>query len=614
MRERIQFLFIYFGFWVVYFLCARLIFLGYHIDQAKLLTLEMLAGTFWNGIRMDMSMAGYLSILPFLWISFSNFIKKSIFESSLFGYTLIMVFVLTLIIVIDLEVYNVWDYRLDATPLNYLKTPREAWASVSASPILRLILSYILLLIVASYFVYRIIANKMNSWNFTKKWRFIPWALLLTAALIIPIRGGFGIAPMNQSTVYFSNNNFANISAVNACWNFFSSLVNNTYDKVNPYTYLPKDQIEQNLKKLYTPEGSPIDILKSDLQEKPNVLIVVWESFTEKVIDKRFQGKEVTPNFNRLKNEGLYFSNAYASGDRTDKGLVAILSGYPAQPTQSIIKEPAKTQKLPILTKNFLREGYSTEFYYGGETEFANIKSYLFAADYEQIVDLDNFPEELYQTKWGVHDEVIFDKFLADHQYSRKDPFFSTLLTISSHEPFDVPLDSAVFTGDDEENLFLNSLYYSDREFGRFIDSARTQPWWNNTIVIVVGDHGHRLPETGMKSDNFRIPILWTGGAVNGGQTFKDVVSQTDIAPSLLNALGLVHNDYQWGKDLFRTQPGNWAFFSFNDGFGFVRKDRQILFDNIGKKEIFISDNISDEDRKLSKSLQQKYFQDYLDK
>ncbi len=611
MKERIQFLFIYFGFWVVYFLCARLIFLGYHIDQTKLLTLETLAGVFWNGIRMDLSMAGYLSILPFLWVGFSNFIKKSVFEGSLFSYTLILVFILTLIVVVDLEVYNVWDYRLDATPLNYLSSPREAIASVRSSPFIRLILSYILLLIVASYFVYRIIAKKINNWKHIKKMPFIPVVILFTAALIIPIRGGFGIAPMNQSTVYFSDSNFANISAVNASWNFFSSLVNKTYDKVNPYTYLPKDEIASSMAQLYKEEGTPIKIMNAD---KPNVLIVIWESFTEKVVDKKINGQEVTPYFNRLKKEGVYFSNAYASGDRTDKGLIAVLSGYPAQPTQSIIKEPSKTQKLPILTKDFQALDYRTEFYYGGETEFANIKSYLFTADYEQITDLNTLSDDLFLTKWGVHDEIVFDRFLKDHQVIRNKPFFSTLLTISSHEPFDVPLDSTVFAGSDEESLYMNSLYYTDREFGKFIDSARTQPWWNNTVVIVVGDHGHRLPETGNKADNFRIPMLWTGGAVKSRNTIEDIVSQLDIAKSLSEIMGIPSKQYEWGRNLFRTKRNNWAFFSFNDGFGYINGEKEFLFDNVGKKEISSKGDITESDILNSKAIQQKYFQDYLDK
>jgi phosphoglycerol transferase MdoB-like AlkP superfamily enzyme len=613
MRERIQFLFIYFGFWVIYFLSARVIFLTYHLDHTKLLTLETLAGIFWNGIRMDMSMAGYLSLLPFLWISFSNFIKKSVFEATLFSYTLILVFIVTLIVVVDLEVYNVWDYRLDATPLRYLNTPREAWASVKSSPVLRLSMSYIILMLIASYFVYRIIANKINSWNFTKKWRFIPWALLLTVSLIIPIRGGTGIAPMNQSTVYFSDNNFANIAAVNACWNFFSSLVNKTYNKVNPYDYLPKEEIERATSELFKEAGKPLTLLKNP-ERKPNVLIIIWESFTEKVVNRLQDGKEITPNFNRLKEEGIYFSNTYASGDRTDKGLVAVLSGYPAQPTQSIITEPKKTQKLPVLTKDFQANGYRSEFYYGGETEFANIKSYLFTADFEKIVDLKDFPSELFVTKWGVHDENIFTRFLEDHISKRKDPFFSTLLTISSHEPFDVPLDTLIFNGETEEIKYLNSLYYTDRELGRFIDEAKKQSWWDNTLVIIVGDHGHRLPETGNKSDNFRIPLLWTGGAVAKSYTVKNIVSQTSIAKSLLESLSFDARNYTWSRNIFRIKEKEWAYFSFNDGFGYLEPNKILLFDNIGKRKIDVKGDLTEKELRFGKALQQKTFQDYLDK
>jgi phosphoglycerol transferase MdoB-like AlkP superfamily enzyme len=614
MKERIQFLFIYFGFWVAYFIAARLIFLGYHIQDTKLLTLETVAGVFWYGIRMDMSMAGYLSIIPFLWIILFRFIKKSIFERVLYGYTIIFVFIITLIIVIDLEVYNVWKYRLDATPLQYLASPNEAWASVKSSPVLRLILSYILLIIVASFFVYRVIGHKINTWKSIKKMPYMAIALFLTAALIIPIRGGFGIAPMNQSSVYFSENNFANISAVNAAWNFFSSLVNNNYDKVNPYSYLPNVEIEAAMNQLYPKNVKSNNIINEKIK-KPNVLFIIWESFTEKVVDQKKNGVEITPNFNRLKKEGVYFSNTYASGDRTDKGLIAVLSAYPAQPTKSIIKEPKKTARLPILTKNFQQQGYRTSFYYGGEIEFANIKSYLYTADFERIVELNDFPVEMYVTKWGVHDEEIFNKYLSEHAYKRKDPFFETILTLSSHEPFDVPMDSAKINGDSEEELFLNSLYYTDQELGRFIDSAKNQDWWDETIVVIIGDHGHRLPETGNRTDDFKIPMLWTGGAVKSNKIVPQITSQIDLAPMLLDNLKWPSEEYEWGKNVLNTNSNtHWAYFSFNDGFGLVEKDKEFLFDNIGKKIISNKGEIKAEDLRKGKAMQQKTFQDYIDK
>ncbi len=613
MKERIQFLFIYFGFWVAFFLTARLLFLGYHIADTKLLTLETLVGVFWNGIRMDMSMAGYLSLIPFLWVTFFRWIKKSIFERVLYGFTLTLVFILTFLSVIDMEVYNVWNYRLDATPLEYLNSPKEAFASVKSSPVIRLLITSILLIILASFAVYRVIGKKINSWKSIKKLPYMPIALFLTAALIIPIRGGFGVSTMNQSTVYFSENNFANIAAVNASWNFLSSLVNDNNIKDNPYTYLPNEEIEKSIEALYPKTGKPEIVIKTG-PKKTNVLLIMWESMTEKVVDLTYQNREVTPNFNKLKKEGVYFSNIYASGDRTDKGIVSVLSGYPAQPTKSIIKEPKKTQNLEILTKDFQKQGYRTSFYYGGETEFANIKSYLYSADFERIVDLNDFPEELHVTKWGVHDEEIFSKFLEEHSYAKKDPFFETILTLSSHEPFDVPLDSAVILGDTEEEMFLNSLYYTDLEFGKFIDSAKAQDWWENTVVVIIGDHGHRLPETGNRSDNFRTPMLWTGGAITSPQIIDEIGSQIDMPKTLLNNLGIDSDKYIWSKDLLTKDKGEWAYFSFKDGFGLIQEGKEFLFDNIGKKIISEMGEIEPSDIRNGKALQQRTFQDYIDK
>ena len=613
MKERLQFLLIYFCFWVIFFLSARVIFLGYHIEDTKLLTLETVWGIFWHGIRMDFSMSGYLSIIPFLLVTMSNFIKKSRLENWVFSYTFIAVFVITLIVVIDLQVFNTWGYRLDATPLYYLKSPKEAWASVSSSPILQLLISFILLLIIASYIVYRIITRSIDNWNHIENLPFIPVSVLMLLALIVPIRGSIGISPMNQSTVYFSSNNFANISAVNATWNFFSSIVNGTYDKVNPYTYLPKESLTNAIKELYSTSNTTEIVLKKDLK-KSNVLFIIWESFTKKVIEKNINGEAVTPNFNALRKEGIYFSNIYASGDRTDKGVPAVLSGYPAQPTTSIITEPNKSAKLPVLSKDFGENGYSTDFYYGGEIDFANMKSYLYAADFQKIVSKQDFDKKDWNSKWGTHDGVVYQKFLAEHTKINQ-PFFSTLLTLSSHEPFEVPMTTK-FKGNDDEAKFMNAMHYADQSLGDFIAEAKKQDWWQNTLVIIIADHGHRIPASANKVDDFKIPMLWLGGALAKTNIENTkIASQIDIAATLMNQLGMNAYAYNWSKNIFDVKTKPWAFFAFNNGYGFVEENnKSIIFDNVGQKTIQKSGNITPKDENFGKALMQRMFQDYLDK
>lgn len=608
MKERIQFLLIYFSFWVVFFLSARIIFLGYHIQDTKLLTLEMIWGVFWNGIRMDLSMSAYLSLLPFLLITFSNWLKKSLFEGLLFGYTLVLVFILTFLTVVDLEVYNVWKYRIDATPLNYLSTPKEAWASVKSSPLFQLTLSFIILVICGSFVVYRVIGKKISNWNHIKGLQFVLIALFMTACLIIPMRGGLGKEAMNQSSVYFSENNFANIAAINATWNFLGSVINKTQNKTNPYTYLPNEKINSSLSYLMENSGKTTPVLKT---KQPNVLLIVWESLSAKTVDYKYENKPILPYFDSLKNQGIYFNNFYASGDHTGKGLVAIFSGFPSQPSQSIIIEPQKSVKLPVLSKSFQRANYQTEFYYGGDTEFTDIKSYLFNADLQNIYDVHAFPEDSAKSKWGVHDHLVFQKFLQDHTFSRSKPFFSTILTLSSHQPYEVPLQH-IFQNESEEALYFNSLRYTDNALKAFLEEAKKTTWWNNTLVIIVGDHGHNFPKLGNRAADFKIPMLWTGGAVAQPSAVNSVFSQTDLPKTLLNQLNISSEGYKWSKDIFDPKSKSWAYFAFNNGFGFINPRSQLLYDNVGKIIIESKGVVSKDLLERAKSLQQSTFDDYL--
>src|SRR5690606_20642672 len=201
---------------------------------------------------------------------------------------------------------------------------------------------------------------------------------------------------------------------------------------------------------------------------------------------------DVTPRFDTYVEEGLLFSNFYAAADRSDKGLVNILSGYPSQPTQSIMKLPVKASKLPVLSKSFEEAGYATSFYYGGELEFANIKAYLMNGGFSKVVGKESFKPEDWNSKWGAHDHVVLDKLLQDLNSSEK-PFFSTIFTLSSHEPFEVPIEPHI-EGDDEESKFLNSLYYTDQSIGNFIEAAKKEPWYDETLIIILADHGHRMP------------------------------------------------------------------------------------------------------------------------
>lgn len=595
--------------WVIAFQIARFLFFVYQYFTTGQHTLSIFVSSAWHGLKMDISFSAYLLLLPTL-IMVGTANRWKWYQVFLNYYTFVVSLLVALIITVDLEIFRVWGFRLDSTPLHYLGHPKEAMASMAAAPLVLLILIFIAfggLLYWAHYrFGITPLAKLSKSQQFLTPGLFI----FLSAALIIPIRGGFQLAPMNESSVYYSPDNFANQLAVNPSWNFFSSLFNKPEFETNPFEVMRNDEAKSLVSSLSTQKSESIQVVQVD--SATNVIIIIWESFTAKVVAPLGGLPNITPQFESLAKEGILFSAMYASGDRSDKGLISILSGYPAQPTTSIIKLPTKTASLPSLPNVFRSKGYSTSFYYGGETEFANIKSYLLQERFEQIIDKNSFDEKEMNSKWGAHDHVVLNRLMKVLD-EKKAPFFSTLFTLSSHEPFEVPVKT-VIEGKDNEHLFLNSLHYTDASIGAFIREAKTKPWWDNTLVIIIADHGHPMPKTvSDKPSQFHIPMLWLGGALkNKGMVIDSISSQVDLASTLLGQFGLNTEPFVWSSNLFQTGRTPFAFYSFNNGFGLMKTNGNFTFDNVGQIEIEKKGIVTENDKRIGRAYQQILFDDFL--
>ncbi|MCW3074929.1 MAG: hypothetical protein JWP69_1998 [Flaviaesturariibacter sp.] len=611
MLGRLKFLFLYLVSLVLFFEAARLLFLGYHFSKTRGLSFSTTVYSLLYGARMDLSMAGYLMVPLCLFVLTSVFVpffrRAGIYQA----YSGILLFLLLIITIADLESYKVWGFRLDASVLKYLDSPKEAWASVSHLPVFWILALFVFIYCVLCLLLFRWLKNLSQYLQGDEKkvWSGL-LVLAFSACLAIPIRGGFGLTPMNQSSVYFSSNLFANQAAINAHWNLLYGVMDKTSTTKNPYLYLSTESAKRAVDSLYISGGTAKQVLNTP---SPNIIFIIWESFTAKATKLSIDGKEVTPHFNQLKKAGIYFSNVYASGDRTDRGLSAILSGYPALPQTSIVRFPGKSVKVMSLSQSFKAKGYQTSFYYGGETEFANIKSYLLQSGFDPIVDIHSFAKKDQNSKWGAHDGVVGNRVLADLAQTST-PFFATWLTLTSHEPFETPVP-VVFDGKDDTNKFLNSLHYTDNVIGEFIDNCQKQPWWRNTLMVIVGDHGHRLPATENEFERFITPMLWLGGAVKEkGWVMDKIISQLDIATSLGSQTGVDVKSFPFSKNIFSTDTKPWAFFSFNNGFGYLQPSSGFIFDNVGKtivaKRGILSSNIIN----AGKALQQQTFQDFLDK
>jgi phosphoglycerol transferase MdoB-like AlkP superfamily enzyme len=211
----------------------------------------------------------------------------------------------------------------------------------------------------------------------------------------------------------------------------------------NPFKFLSETEAEIHWSALMQTKADSVARRFSSIPH-PNILLITWESLTSKALNRKFEEVSVLPCLERRLKEGIFFDNAFASGDRTDKGIVSILSGYPAQPITSIVKMPEKTRTLPHLPSLLKKEGYQTSFYYGGETEFANMKSYLLGAGFDKITDVKNFEAKERNSKWGAHDHVVMNKIKKDIQSTGR-PFFIHWLTLSSHEPFETGAEASLY-------------------------------------------------------------------------------------------------------------------------------------------------------------------------
>lgn len=604
MRERLRIFYQLALYWLSFMVVARIIFLVYNWDLTAALTWRERSLVLLHGLRMDASITGYFVMVSGLLLTISAIIKGPWISLVLKWLTITLLISSSLIITIDLELYRHWGFRLNTTPFLYIG--KEAAGSVSLWVIFKLAVIFALLSGSFMYFFLRKI-NPRIQYLENARLRAAAPLLLLTALMFVPIRGSFTVAPMNTGFVYFHNTKvYANHSAINVVWNFlYSARKSSTLDY--PENFFERSDTERHFRTLYEAPDSTVKMIESP---RPNVILIILESFTAGVIGPLGGPDSITPNLNQLCKEGILFDKFYSSGDRTDKGLISILSGYPAQPQTSIIKFPAKSQRLPQLNQFIKKRGYQTSFIYGGDIDFANFRSYLNTSGFDHITTLDDFDEDLYTSKWGVHDHYMFARAMQELDTTREQ-FFKVILTLSSHEPFDVPMEPFV-DGDDEESLFLNSCHYADKSLGKFIRYLKGKPWWNNTLVIITADHGHRYPgnKSLQQKERFHIPLLFTGGVVSERSVNHLIGSQTDIANTLLGQLGRPSPDFIFSKDLFNPRARGFAAWYFNDGYGFLTPETFVVFDNTSNKFMH-SEGASDTVLNMSKAYQQKLYTHY---
>lgn len=538
-----------------------------------------LAGVVLHGLHLDLTVAGYVTALPLLVVLLSLWVRlpKRVWRPLLTGYFVVVSLFAAAIFAVDIALYEHWGFRLDATVLIYLADPKEAMASVDWGLGVRQTLFFAVWAAGMIALYGRVV--RLFDGERLRPLAALPWSvvvLLLGGCDFLAIRGGTGASVANVSKVYFSSNLFLNHAATNPVFSFLSSL-GDRGDFDTQYAFYDEAECAERFDALRGngPAAAPSErVLR---RERPNVVIVILESFARTIMEAEVDGEPVMPNLLRLKEEGIWFENFFANSFRTDRGEVAILSGFPAQTNVSIMKLPGKSRNLPSIARSLGREGYETRFYYGGDLNFTDQASYLYATGWQRLIWQKDLTFERPAADWGYDDEVMCDYF-ADEVIACSaagKPFLAGLLTLSSHTPFDVPY--AKF----DDKLF-NAMAFSDACVGRMIDRLKASPAWEDLLVVLVADHGYPYPATLMYNEplRHRIPMLWLGGAVDGVRTVGEYASQIDLCATLLGQLGVAHDDFDYSKDIFApAPPRKFAYYAFEEGFGVVDASGEAIWD-----------------------------------
>ncbi|WP_288676642.1 LTA synthase family protein [Alistipes communis] len=551
-----------------------LFLLWYHAQAAEASAAE-LALVVWNGLKLDQTVAGYITALPLLVVLAALWIPGRWSRSVLKGYLLVIAAVAATAFAANLALYEYWAFPLDSSVLQYLASPKEALASVTAGQLL------LQLLVAAAVFggmawcYLRVLRLYDPARRSTHRAGSTLVLLLAAGVLFLPIRGGVSVATANVSKVYFSGRMFLNHAAVNPLFSFLSTLSDGD-DALYEYEFFPEPERAAIFEPLRgdLPAGIRTDTLLRT--RRPNVVLFLVESFGRSTVDERVGGEPVAPEFQRLKGEGVYFDNLFANSFRTDRGTVAVLSGFPAQTKMSVMKLPVKSQRLPSIARSLRREGYATSFYYGGDLNFTNTASYLYGTGFDQLTWQKDLHFDAPTSKWGYADDVVIDAF-TDHvlaEAASQRPFFAAMLTLSSHEPFDVPF--AKF-----DDPMLNAMAFTDACLGRFVERVRQTPVWKDLLVILIADHAYPYPYGIANSDalRHRIPMLWLGGAVRRPAVVETYGSQSDLAATLLAQLGIAHGDFLFSRDLFDPARPKFGYWCFNNGFGVADAGGTTIFD-----------------------------------
>jgi len=562
-------------FLLILFESMRIMFAFYYwplIDAEQIPYTEVFL-SFMKSFRLDLATACYITALPAIAMFVGSCInvKTNYRWMRWYFYLIIAVYVLT--VVGEMGIYGEWRTKLSYKALVYLQNPSEVFNTASSTQIVQLVSVWAAFTLLFCWWYVKWVepTDKLDDIRTDYAVSYPVSFVAVVFFLIIGMRGGFGEIPISTSSGYFSNYKLPNVIAVNPAYNIIENTINTKkVDEKAHFSYMDYATAERITRKTHETDcDSTVSILKT---KNPNIMVVLLESWSADLIESLGGDPSITPNFHELEKEGLLFNSIYASANRSQQAIASLYSGLPGLPVTTITDHPEKYYAMPSIVECLDSLGYYSSFYFGGELNYGNILSYLRYNELDRIVEGGDVDAKFHKGKLGIHDTDML-LWVADNLKNQPEPFFTTVFTLSTHSPYDYPKVFEELDWPQLEKVYVNSAKYTDIALDLFMDRAKQQRWYENTLFVFIADHSHpSYKNHRMESfDYHRIPMLILGEPLADslkGRQFDKICGNTDFPATILAQLGLPHDEFIWSKDVFNKCYKPFAFFELNDGFG----------------------------------------------
>lgn len=571
---------------MVFFFILRAIFILYHVKliAAEHIKLGETLLAFWYALKLDTATAAYILLFPVLIIFIQALFKAGWMNVVNKVYTLILILIWTFITAVELGSFAEWKYKLNTGAFMHMNNFQEGISSLSAVHFIFL-LFFVIVVTGGAFFVY----IKFFYLKILERARLIiyPFIFIVLAipSLFILLRGGFNDISISESSAFYSNHSILNWFSVNSGYHLAVNYMETSrYKKSNNYQFYPIEEAEKTVDQILKVEkDTTFSILKIP---RPNIVILLMESWTADLIESLGAKPGITPEFAKLEKDGLLFTQFYCTGNRSHEGLASLLGGHPALPYTTFTANPVKFPGLPSMPQILNNSGYHSSFYYGGQLNYGNLRAYLHYNQFGKIIEESDIDPSIPRGRLGVHDEYLYKRHIDDLK-NIPEPFFTVLFTLSSHSPYDFPMEPVIdWAG--TENDFLNSAYYADKCLGEYFRMARQQPWFDSTLFIIVADHGHNS-YMNWRYESFeyhRIPLFFYGDVIKDefrGRKLDRIADNSSIAKTILQQLDLPAEGFKWGSDLFNPYSPEFAYVVLNDGYMWKTPEGEVVYSMMWK-------------------------------